>query len=212
LVVGAVNLGRTFPLIDMRVDSSGHVPVALSLFMQERNHFLKCACFCYGYMLDRTGEAVVSEASAKWKFKNPWAGKSVDDLPRHLPVFVARAGQDQMPRLNDTIDWFLADAMIHNLPVSFVNHHNAPHAFDLRRQRRYPSVNSAAARVHARPSSRRFRGACHAHEMRRNSGCGVAGWLRPTPRPECGFTKERGIHGGRSLAQAMFWPTQSPSR
>jgi hypothetical protein len=36
-----------------------------------------------------------------------------------------------MPRLNDTIDWFLADAMIHNLPVSFVKHHNAPHAFDL---------------------------------------------------------------------------------
>lgn len=111
--------------------SSGNVPVALSLLMQERNHFLKCACFCYGYMLDRTGEAVVSEASAKWKFENPCAGKRVDDLPRHLPVFVARAGQDQMPRLNDTIDWFLADAMIHNLPVSFVNHHDAPHAFDL---------------------------------------------------------------------------------
>jgi len=103
--------------------SSGNVPVALSLLMQERNHFLKCACFFYGYMLDRTGEAVVSEASAKWKFENPCVGKSVDDLPR--------AGQDQMPRLNDTLDWFLADAMIHNLPVSFVNHHDAPHAFDL---------------------------------------------------------------------------------
>lgn len=99
--------------------------------MQERNHFLKCACFCYGYMLDRTGEAVVSEASAKRKFENPCAGKSVDDLSRHVPVFVARARREQMPRLNDTIDWFLADATAHNLPVSFVNHHNAPHAFDL---------------------------------------------------------------------------------
>jgi hypothetical protein len=36
-----------------------------------------------------------------------------------------------MPHLNDTIDHFLAEAVAHNLPVTFVNHHDAPHAFDI---------------------------------------------------------------------------------
>jgi hypothetical protein len=42
-----------------------------------------------------------------------------------------RAGQEQMPRLNETLDRFLAAALTRNLPLTFVNHHTAPHAFDL---------------------------------------------------------------------------------
>ncbi len=111
--------------------SSGSVPLALALLMQEPYDFLKCACLCYGYMLDPTGETFVADASAQWKFENPCAGKSVTDLPPHLPVFVARAGRDEMPHLNDTIEGFVAEAVAHNLPVSFVNNPNASHAFDL---------------------------------------------------------------------------------
>jgi hypothetical protein len=48
-----------------------------------------------------------------------------------LPIFIARAGQDQMPYLNKTIDFFLAEAVTCNLPASFVNHSGASHAFDL---------------------------------------------------------------------------------
>ena len=36
-----------------------------------------------------------------------------------------------MPRLNETLDRFLVKALIRNLPVTFVNHAAAPHAFDL---------------------------------------------------------------------------------
>jgi acetyl esterase/lipase len=108
---------------------SGNVPLALSMLMNEAS--LKCAVLCYGLMLDLEGATHVAEAAKTWGFANPCAGKSIADLPRGVPLFVARAGQDQMPHLNETIDDFMAAALAQNLPVTFVNHPTAPHAFDL---------------------------------------------------------------------------------
>jgi hypothetical protein len=65
------------------------------------------------------------------KFANPAAGKSLADLPPRLPIFVARAGADQTPSLNETIDRFVAAAVQTNLPITVVNHPTGPHAFDL---------------------------------------------------------------------------------
>ena len=111
--------------------ASGNVPLALSVLMQEANDFLKCAALCYGYTLDLEGSTYVSDAAKTWGFANPCAGRAVADLPRALPLFIARAGQDQMPHLNETLDRFLCEALTHNLPLTFVNHADAPHAFDL---------------------------------------------------------------------------------
>ena len=86
---------------------------------------------CYGYMLDLEGSTYVSDAAKMWGFANPCAGRVVAELPRALPLFIARAGQDQMPHLNETLDRFLAHASAHNLPVTLANHPTAPHAFDL---------------------------------------------------------------------------------
>ena len=111
--------------------SSGNVPLALSLLMQDDGDFLKCAVLCYGFTLDLEGSTAVAEAAGTWKFVNPGAGKSVADLPQDLPLFVARAGQDAFPHLNETLDRFVAHALAGNLPMTFVNHRTAPHAFDL---------------------------------------------------------------------------------
>jgi hypothetical protein len=111
--------------------SSGNVPLALSALMQEDTEFLKCAALCYGYTLDLEGSTGVSDAARMWGFANPCAGRGVADLPRALPLFIARAGRDELPRLNETLDRFLCQALTHNLPVTFVNHADAPHAFDL---------------------------------------------------------------------------------
>jgi hypothetical protein len=111
--------------------SSGNVPTALSVLMQNREDYLRCAVLCYAYMLDLDGSTGIADAARTFGFVNPCAGKSVDDLPRDLPLFIARAGQDQMPGLNDALDRFLSKALARNLPVTFVNHSTAPHAFDL---------------------------------------------------------------------------------
>lgn len=82
-------------------------------------------------MLDLKKATGVAEAATQFGFVNPCAGKSVVDLPRDLPLFIARAGQENMPNLNESIDLFLAAAIAHNLPISFANYASAPHAFDL---------------------------------------------------------------------------------
>jgi len=110
---------------------SGNVPNALSVLTEGDRNYLKCAVLCYGIMLDLEGSTDVAESARKWGFVNSSAGKSVDELPQDLPLFIVRAGQDEMPHLNETIDRFLAQALIHNLPVTFANHPPAPHAFDL---------------------------------------------------------------------------------
>jgi hypothetical protein len=111
--------------------SSGNVPLALSILMQEDSDYLKCAVMCYGYMLDLEGATGVAEAASMYGFVNACAGRSFDDLPRGLPLLIVRAGRDQLPQLNETLDRFLVEALTRNLPVTFVNHADAPHAFDL---------------------------------------------------------------------------------
>ncbi len=111
--------------------SSGNVPLALSSLMRGGSERLSCAVLCYGFTLDLDGSAHVDEAAQTWGFVNPCAGKSAADLPDDVPLFIVRAGQDQIPHLNETLDRFLAQALKHNLPVTLVNHPAAPHAFDL---------------------------------------------------------------------------------
>ena len=110
---------------------SGNAPNALSVVMQDAHEYLKCAVLCYALTLDLDGSTGIADAASHWGFANPCGGKSVDDLPRDVPLFIARAGQDQMPGLNSALDRFLAKAVACNLPVTFVNHSEAPHAFDL---------------------------------------------------------------------------------
>lgn len=110
---------------------SGNVPMALSLLMRERPDRFKCAVLCYGFMLDLDGSTFVAQAAAEWGFANPCAAKSIDDLPGGLPLLVARAGRDEFPHLNESLDRFVAAALRRNLPITLVNHAAGPHAFDL---------------------------------------------------------------------------------
>ncbi len=109
---------------------SGHGPNALSVLM-EHGHGRGCAVLVYPYTLDLDGSRHVADAAKQFRFATPAAGKSVNDLPRDLALFVARAGRDQMPGLNHALDRFLASALAANLPVTMVNHATGPHAFDV---------------------------------------------------------------------------------
>jgi len=111
---------------------SGNVPLALSALMQpQTREYLKCAVLCYGLTLDLEGGTAVADAARIFGFANPCAGKSISDLPSDVPLFIARAGQDTIAGLNAALDRFLAQAVAANLPVTFANHPDGPHAFDL---------------------------------------------------------------------------------
>ncbi|HJQ71200.1 MAG TPA: alpha/beta hydrolase [Blastocatellia bacterium] len=110
---------------------SGNGPNALSVLMQGAESGVKCAVLCYTITLDLDGATDVAEAARQWGFANPCAGKSVADLPQEIPLFVVRAGRDQTPRLNETIDRFIAAALRCNLAIRIENHRLAPHSFDV---------------------------------------------------------------------------------
>lgn len=109
---------------------SGHVPNTLSVLMQEGPGSFQCAALCYGITLDLDGASHVAELASAFRFVTPAAGRSVEDLPRDVPLFLARAGRDEFPHLNETMDRFLAKALAANLPVTLVNHPEGPHGFD----------------------------------------------------------------------------------
>lgn len=111
--------------------SSGNAPLALSLLMQPADVRIKCGAFCYPLTLDLDGQTGVADAAKMFRFVNPAAGKTIDDVARDVPMFLARAGADEVPRLNETFDRFVAAALARDLPITVVNHPAAPHAFDL---------------------------------------------------------------------------------
>jgi hypothetical protein len=110
---------------------SGNAPNALSILMGPGRDYVKCAVFCYPLMMDLDGHRETTESAMRFGFVNPCAGKSIDDLRRNTPMFIARSGRDEMPHLNETLDRFLSQAINSNLPVTFTNHPTAPHAFDI---------------------------------------------------------------------------------
>jgi dienelactone hydrolase len=109
---------------------SGSGPLALSTLIAERGDFA-CAALCYPFTLDAGGSTAIAESAAKWGFVNPMAGKFASDLPPDVPLFIARAGQDEFPHLNEALDRFVADTLARDVPMTMVNHAGAPHAFDL---------------------------------------------------------------------------------
>jgi hypothetical protein len=109
--------------------SSGNVPVALG-FLMEKRPVVRAAVLSNGYTFDAADITAVAEASATYRFVNGTAGRSVADLPTDLPMHIVRCGQDD-GGLNAAMDRFVADAVRSNLPIAFVNHATAPHAFEI---------------------------------------------------------------------------------
>src|SRR4029450_11599633 len=53
--------------------------------------------------------------------------KNANKIP---PIFIARAGRDQVPTMNDSIDRFISESLAENIPLIFANHPQGVHGFD----------------------------------------------------------------------------------
>lgn len=110
---------------------SGNVPTALTTIMQDASRTPACAVFGYGCLLDLDGATDVAEAARQFGFANPGAGHTFADLRRDVPLLITRAGRDQFPGMNASIDSFIRHGLKENFPTTLVNHAEGPHAFDL---------------------------------------------------------------------------------
>lgn len=107
---------------------SGNVPNALLLL--ERREELRCAALCYGYMTALPGDDRVADAAGRFGFVVPRHELDSARLER-TPILVVRAGLDEIPGLNASLDYFVSGALAGNLPITLLNLPASPHAFDL---------------------------------------------------------------------------------
>jgi dienelactone hydrolase len=105
---------------------SGNVPNAINVLNKDSS--LRCGVLLYGFMLDAEGSSV-QESSKAFGFVNPNQG--MESFPENTPMLVIRAGKDEFPGLNDSIDKFEAEAIARNSPVSVIQYPEGVHAFDI---------------------------------------------------------------------------------
>jgi acetyl esterase/lipase len=110
---------------------SGNVPTALTSIMHDAGRTPACAVFGYGCLLDLDGATDVADTARQFGFANPGAGRAFAELRRDVPLLIMRAGRDQFPGMNASIDRFVRQGLVENLPMTLVNYAEGVHAFDL---------------------------------------------------------------------------------
>jgi acetyl esterase/lipase len=107
---------------------SGGGPL-LSIPMQHETSFARCLVAFYAYLdIQRSPIHIEHETAESQRIFSP-----ISYLNRNapaLPLFVARAGQDDIPGMNDSIDRFVGEAVAVNAPLTYMNHPAGEHGFD----------------------------------------------------------------------------------
>ena len=108
---------------------SGGGPL-LSAAVRERPAYVRCLVSFYAFLDVRQSESHRPHETAETLERfSPLAQLSggADGL---APLFVARAGLDQIPTLNDSIDRFVREAVTKNAALTVYNHPRGVHGFD----------------------------------------------------------------------------------
>ncbi|HLA94803.1 MAG TPA: alpha/beta hydrolase [Pyrinomonadaceae bacterium] len=101
----------------------------LTLGMRGETPYIKCLVAFYAFMdVQRAEHRKTEGAAALTTFS---AVTYLEKNPQLLPpMFIARAGRDEIPMMNDSIDRFINLAISKNIELSFANHTNGVHGLD----------------------------------------------------------------------------------
>ncbi len=110
---------------------SGNVPTALTVLSAERRNFIRCAVLYYGLMLtpDQKYADTIKAVAKQVKFSVEGLEK-IGFLHSDLPLFIVRAGKDRED-FNTGVDYFVAQALASNVPLTLFNYAEGHHAFDI---------------------------------------------------------------------------------
>jgi len=105
--------------------------VLLSSAMRDKPAHVKCLVNFYGLMdTQQNGNLFAANESAEMLKKFSPINYLAAEANRIAPMFIARAGLDTIPTLNDSIDRFTREAFSKNVSLTVVNHPNGVHGFD----------------------------------------------------------------------------------
>jgi acetyl esterase/lipase len=102
----------------------------LSIAMRDRPAYVRCLVAFYAFLdIQQSEPHRANETPEMLRAYSPitYLESDADKLP---PLFVARAGLDEVPGMNDSIDRFLSAAIAKNAPLDFANHPHGVHGFD----------------------------------------------------------------------------------
>jgi acetyl esterase/lipase len=101
----------------------------LSLAMRGDTPYIKCLVAFYAFLdVQRSAYKEAENAEMLAAFSPiTYLAKDPSALP---PMFVARAGRDEVPMMNDSIDRFTNLAISKNADLTFANHPTGVHGFD----------------------------------------------------------------------------------
>lgn len=109
---------------------SGGGPL-LSAWMRDRPAYVRCLVAFYAFLDIRQSELHRPHETPEALRSFSPVAHLAGGAGQPAPLFVARAGLDEVPGMNDSIDRFAAEALSANAPVTVVNHPRGPHGFDV---------------------------------------------------------------------------------
>jgi len=102
----------------------------LSLGMSDKTNYVRCLVAFYAFLdIQQSEPHRANETPEMVKKFSPIAYLN-DDASRIPPIFVARAGLDEVPTMNYSIDRFIREAISKNASIIVANHPRGVHGFD----------------------------------------------------------------------------------
>ena len=100
--------------------------------MQQDDFNIKCAVLNYGILLtpDQKYYTEIESAANMLGFYFSDLRK-ISRIPENIPMLVTRAGKDRFQLVNDSTDYFVAEAMRSNAQLTFINYSDGQHDFDV---------------------------------------------------------------------------------
>jgi acetyl esterase/lipase len=101
----------------------------LTLAMGSDMPFVRCLVGFYAFMDIQQSDYRKTEKPETVKSFSPitYLQTDANKIP---PMFIARAGHDEVPTMLDSIDRFINEALAKNIALSFANHPEGVHSFD----------------------------------------------------------------------------------
>ncbi|HEX8650029.1 MAG TPA: alpha/beta hydrolase [Pyrinomonadaceae bacterium] len=102
----------------------------LSMAMRDKPKYVRCLVAFYAFMDIQQSELHrAHETPDLVKAFSPITYLA-NDADKIAPMFIARAGLDEIPTMNDSIDRFIREAISKNASITFANHPKGVHGFD----------------------------------------------------------------------------------
>jgi acetyl esterase/lipase len=99
--------------------------------IRDKPEYIRCLVDFYAFLdVQQSGNLFIANESKEDLQKYSPINYLGNDADRIAPIFIGRAGRDQVPTMDDSIDRFIREALAKNVALTVANHPTGVHGFD----------------------------------------------------------------------------------